>query len=266
MKIYESVSTATWFYPKELTTTELHNGHRYELMGKSFGKTLTFSERVRHVMAIVGIVVAAVFTFGIIFTGMASPTFRDMIIKPFKEVGTGAQINLHYILQKPKQWQIDKIQSFLEKLKFFLNFHVPSKLTSASCCISVQYNHAESNADEISLEDRSKVKKQLIFKEKHDSPFSNYELIQDIENIKNDLQASIIKEIDVATTWLNYGCLILYQETPLDLVKMSYFSIDSTTIDCNENALKFVGVNREEVLSQDRKKILVGPNCEFYER
>lgn len=181
---------------------------------------------------------------------------------------------VHDVRKSPEQWQRDAVRPFTEALKFYTinNDQIPEQLTCASCCISIQYNHGESNARSIPFEERSKVKKQFLFRNDDNSPFSKDELIQKIDNLENDLISSIEKEIDVATNSLNFGCTLLHQDSPENSVKASNmtksFSKEISISDSSHisnglvnGLLKFVYVNPKDVFSEDGKQILAGPGC-----
>ncbi len=253
--IYEAKNSATTIYlPKEQTTV-LHNGSRYKLMGESLGQEFSRSQKLKRVMSIVVLVAATIFTRGLILFGLAIPAVRFKIIKTFKELKAGSQINLHYVLQKPEQWQKDAFHPFIERLKWAILYDVSilPQLTCASCFISIHYNHGKEIQG-----DSSRLTRQFLFKNEDDSPLTKAELIQKIENVEKEVGMSIKKEIDVATTKLVFSCTLLHQDSPENLVKASYVNKDTHAPDgVVKGLLKNVGVYSEEVLSKDGKQILL---------
>ncbi|MBA3237928.1 MAG: hypothetical protein H0T62_06200 [Parachlamydiaceae bacterium] len=266
--IFENATTATTIYPLEQTTTVQHEGRRYRLVGESLGNDLSLKQRFVHVIMLVGYAVA------IFFTGGLSKVFLNAFNCHLRELQAGRHINLHYSIEKPSQWQVDSINPFVKMLQTRINHneYVPEFLTTASCCISIQYNHGDLDPDKILFENHARVKRQFIFKNEDGSPISKKGLIQDIEGIEEELLSSINTEVDVATTRLSFGCVLLHQDSADNLVNASYDSIISEKSNQSipgssinnaivDRVLRFVCVNPRDVISPDGKQILEGPDC-----
>lgn len=259
--IYESTNSAATIYAEWQTTTVLHGGRRYRLLGESLGQQLSLNQHVEHVMAIVGLVAASIFTGGLALIGLVSTNCRQLVHRLVNELRVNAETNFHYVLQTPEPWQRDTVRPFIQQLEYTTNADIPGQLFRASCCLAIQFNHGEPFGN-IPHAERPKVKKQFLFRNHNDAPFTKAELIQKINGMHNELAASIENEIDVATTALDFACVLLYQEAPENEVRASYTSSNAHMQRGIPNrVLPFVYANPQDVISRDRMHILAGPGC-----
>jgi hypothetical protein len=274
--VFENVSSAAVIYPIEEITTVLHGGRRYSLVGESLGEELSSKERFCHVIIIIGFAVAAFFTCGLALCALAFKGFRHGMSDRFRELWAGRQINLHYTPNAPTQWQTNLTTRFINALQSSIhdNREIPEQLHAVSLCISIQFNHGEQDPDDLSIINRPRVKKQFLFKNEDRSPITQAGLIQKIGSIHDQLLTSIRTEIDVATTRLNIGCVLLHQERPRDLVKAYYLSTtmsdmggyDIPTISRTSDGvinilLSRVNVVRPiEVISLNHTQLIEGPD------
>lgn len=267
--IFEKKSTASILHQGEPITV-LRSGRRYKLVGESHSQNLSPGQRLAHVLTIVGLVVIAFFTCGV---ALASKDFRNGISWRWREFKAGKQINLHYTPEEPAPWQKKSINLFVDQLRDSMayNSHIPEQLNAASCCISIQFNHGEAKAKDIPFADRARVTKQFLFKNEDGSALTKTELIQKIETISQSLEASVETEIDIATTQLAFGCVLLHQGSSEGPIKACYYSQstnssltgDSSSISQGHvnGVLKFVYAKSIDVISSDGKQMLAGPNC-----
>ncbi|MBA3603741.1 MAG: hypothetical protein H0W50_08905, partial [Parachlamydiaceae bacterium] len=140
-----------------------------------------------------------------------------------------------------------------------------------SCCIAIQFNHGGVNTNNIAFENRPKVKKQFVFKNVDCSHLMKEELILKINSLSQILALSIENEIDVETTSLNFGCVMLHQHSQNAEIKASYISFSATEILFNQitstsnanvgGVLRFVYTDLAEVVSEQNNQIIAGPDC-----
>jgi hypothetical protein len=70
-----------------------------------------------------------------------------------------------------------------------------------------------------------------------------------------------LKEIDVATTRLDFGCIVLYSVSPEKPIRADYVSEDTVSMGASgKKYLELMNFDPKEILSEDEKQILISPD------
>lgn len=206
--IFENFSTATIPYHSDVNLSSVqHNGREYRAVGESCGKN-SFGNRFKHILAVIGLVAAAILTLCIpfIFKG-----YRDQI---HDQIQYGKE-NVTYIHYVPKErptlssWQkalIEKEAGICDRMKSDVVNHTCNfTLFSASCFINLTFAGGE-------------IKKQFIFENESGDPLTTEVLVDQIDKINLPLTKILEEEVNLNSPYIHFEYIILYKPVDQEVI------------------------------------------------